>query len=104
MVRPGVTARVKKPGEFACIPVEPGNVRALEPVAVRASRREIFLDGLSAMFLSEDYGRSEMVTGEQLGESGSTRNDRPRVSRPSGQVPDSLGGDVAEILEAPPRS
>lgn len=54
MIRPSVTARVKKPGEFTRIRVKPGNVRAFEPIAVRARERQIFFYCLSAMFLSED--------------------------------------------------
>jgi len=54
MVRPRVTARMKKPGDFTCIRVEPGNVWAFEPIAVRAREREIFFYCLSAMLLSED--------------------------------------------------
>jgi hypothetical protein len=54
MVCPRVDPRIKEPGKCLCVRVEPRNVRALEPVAVRASKREIFIDALSAMFLCED--------------------------------------------------
>ena len=55
MVRPCVMARVEQPGEIRGIRVKAGDVRAFEPVAVRASEREIFfLNGLSAMLLSKN--------------------------------------------------
>jgi len=54
MVCPPVVARVEKPGELPCIRVDPRNVRAFEPVAVRASEREIPFNRLASMFLSKD--------------------------------------------------
>jgi len=54
MICPRVGPRIKESGKCLCVRVEPRNVRALEPVAVRASKREIFIDALSAMFLCED--------------------------------------------------
>ena len=54
MVCPRVDPRIKEPDKDLCVRVEPCNVRALKPVAVRASKREIFGDSLSAMLPGED--------------------------------------------------
>jgi hypothetical protein len=54
MVCPRVDPRIKEPGKCPCVRVEPCNIRALKPVAVRASKRKIVLAGRSVMFFSED--------------------------------------------------
>ena len=51
MLRPCIAAWVKKPREFRCARIDPGDIRALESVAVWAGEREIFLNVLPAMFL-----------------------------------------------------
>lgn len=82
---------------------------AFEPVAMRASEREIRLDGFPAMFLSKDVIylkrrresklRNQAVLavccGATLGRT---------ASGPSGQVPDSLMGNAAGFPEKLPRS
>ena len=54
MVRPHIDAGIEEARQCRCIRVDPGNVRTLKPVAVRAGKREIFFDGFSAVFFRND--------------------------------------------------
>lgn len=101
MVGPKIVARVEQPDELASREVKTSDIRSFESVPMRASKRKVSFDCLSAMLFSEDMVNLKRQGKSELGNQAVFATPR-RGSVSSGGAPWSHLADAARFTQEPP--